>query len=235
MEGDAGSGQLDPTPPPTDDDAERSDADQSVSQTPTADDAERSDAEEAVNPAPTGDDAERSDAEEAVNLAPAGDADPRIRRTIVALFAASAVVAAGGGLALWADISRASAARAETAALAAARDCVAATQAPDAQAMTESATKIIECSTGDFGMQAQLYSGLLVDAYKTANAQVEVSDMRTAVERHNPDGSMDILVAMRVRLTNTEKQGEEQGYRLRVRMAPEDGTYKVARMDQVSQ
>ena len=55
------------------------------------------------------------------------------------------------------------------------------------------------------------------------------------MERHNSDGSMDILVAMRVKLTNTEKQGEEQGYRLRVRMAPEDGTYKVARMDQVSQ
>ena len=190
---------------------------------PSGDDAERSDAEEPANQVPSGDDAERS------------DADPRIKRVAVALFAAAAVVAVGGGLALWADISGAAAARAETAARAAAEDCVAATQAPDATAMTESATKIIECTTGDFGMQAQLYSGLLIDAYKTANAAVEVSEMRTAVERHNPDGSMDILVAMRVKLTNTEKQGEEQGYRLRVQMAPEDGTYKVARMDQVSQ
>jgi len=227
MEGDAGSGQLDPTP-----------ANQVP---PDGDDAERIDAEEPLNPAPTDDDAENRDAEQPVGDAEqpvpqaTPDPDPRIRRAVVALFAASAVVAAGGGLALWADISSASAARAETAALAAAEECVAATQAPDAKAMTASATKIVECSTGDFAMQAQLYSGLLVDAYRTANAQVEVSQMRTAVERHNPDGSMDILVAMRVKLTNTEKQGEEQGYRLRVRMAPEDGTYKVARMDQVSQ
>lgn len=161
--------------------------------------------------------------------------DPRLKRAVVALFAASGLLAVCGGLALWGDVRTANAAKAETAALAAAKECVAATQAPDAKAMKDSATKIIECSTGDFGTQAKLYSGILVDAYKTANAQVEVSDMRAAVERHNPDGTMDILVAMRVKLTNTEKQGEEQGYRLRVQMAPEDGTYKVARMDQVSQ
>lgn len=182
MEGDAGTSQLDPTPPPG-----------------------------------------------------VADTDPRLRRWTLVLFAASALLAVGGGLALWGDVRTAKAERAEATALTAAKECVAATQAPDAKAMKESAAKIIECSTGDFGTQAKLYSGILVDAYKTADAQVEVSDMRAAVERHNPDGTMDILVAMRVKLTNTEKQGEEQGYRLRVQMAPEDGTYKVARMDQVSQ
>lgn len=214
MEGDAGASQLDPTPPATGDD------EAPVDQTPTGDD------QEPVNQAPAGDD------QEPVKQAPA---DPRIKQAVRVLFAASAVLMVAGALALWGDIRTASAARAESAAIAAAKDCVAATQAPDAKAMKESAAKIIDCSTGDFGTQAKLYSGLLVDAYKTAGAQVEVSDIRAAVERHNPDGSIDMLVAMRVKLTNTEKQGEEQGYRLRVQMVPEDGTYKVARMDQVSQ
>ena len=111
---------------------------------------------------------------------------------------------------------------------------MAATQAPDASAMAASQQKIIECATGDFGAQAVLYSGLLVDAYQAANVQVKVSDMRAAVERHNDDGSMDILVAMRIRVSNTQAQDQEQGYRLRVRMAPDGGVYKIAKLDQVS-
>jgi Mce-associated membrane protein len=112
---------------------------------------------------------------------------------------------------------------------------VTATQAPDTQAMIAAQTKIIECSTGDFGAQAGLYSGMLLDAYQAANVQVKVSDMRAAVEKHNDDGSMDLLVAVRVLVTNTEKSDEEQGYRLRVKMArAEDGNYKVARLDQVT-
>lgn len=109
------------------------------------------------------------------------------------------------------------------------------TQAPDAKAMAASATKIIECSTGDFATQAKIYSGVLVDAYQAANAQVEVTNMRAAVERQNPDGTIDVLVAVRTKLSNSEQEPQEQGYRLRVRMALDDGTYKVARMDQVSQ
>lgn len=68
--------------------------------------------------------------------------------------------------------------------------------------MTESQAKILECSTGDFGVQAGLYGGLLVDAYRAANVQVQVSDMRAAVEKHNDDGSIDVLVAVRVKVTN---------------------------------
>jgi Mce-associated membrane protein len=58
--------------------------------------------------------------------------------------------------------------------------------------------------------------------------------MRAAVERHHDDGSVDVLVALRTKVTNSEAANQEQGYRLRVRMAPVDGTYKVAKLDQVT-
>ncbi len=122
----------------------------------------------------------------------------------------------------------------EAAALQAARDCVAATHAPDVTAMSEAQSKIIECSTGDFGAQASLYSGVLVDAYQAANVTVQVSDMRAAVERHNDDGSFEVLVAVRVKVTNSEVADQEQGYRLRLQMAPDEGTYKIAQLDQVT-
>ncbi len=32
----------------------------------------------------------------------------------------------------------------------------------------------------------------------------------------------------------TQAQDQEQGYRLRVRMAPDGGVYKIAKLDQVS-
>ena len=152
----------------------------------------------------------------------------------VGLLALTAAAGAGGYLAWRANLDSEEIARNEAAALAAAKDCVTATQAPDTQAMIEAQTKIIECATGDFGVQAGLYSGVLLDAYQAANVTVKVSDMRAAVEKHNDDGSMDLLVAVRVLVTNTEKSDEEQGYRLREKMALEDGTYKVARLDQVT-
>ncbi|OBB92141.1 hypothetical protein [Mycolicibacterium peregrinum] len=141
----------------------------------------------------------------------------------------------GGYLALRAHQDSERIASDEAEALQAAKDCVTATQAPNTQAMIEAQTKIIECATGDFGAQAGLYSGMLLDAYQAANVQVKVSDLRAAVEKHNDDGSMDLLVAVRVLVTNSEKSDEEQGYRLRVKMArAEDGNYKVARLDQVT-
>jgi Mce-associated membrane protein len=111
---------------------------------------------------------------------------------------------------------------------------VAATQAPDTAAILASQSKIIECSTGAFGVQAPLYASVLAEAYQAANVQVKVSDMRAAVERHNDDGSVDILVAFRTQVTNSDAAGTEQGYRLRVQMAPADGTYKIADMKQVA-
>lgn len=78
-----------------------------------------------------------------------------------------------------------------------------------------------------------MFSSVLVDAYRAADAKVEVSEMRAVVEKHNDDGSMDLLVAMRVTVTNSQAADQEQGYRLRVQMVPVDGTYMVASLDQV--
>jgi Mce-associated membrane protein len=124
-------------------------------------------------------------------------------------------------------------ARTDAAALQAAKDCVAATQAPDTAAMIASQSKIIECSTGEWGVQAPLYSSILAEAYQAGNVKVAVSDMRAAVERHNPDGSVDVMVAVRVKVSNSDAADQEQGYRLRVQMMPEAGKYKIARLDQV--
>jgi Mce-associated membrane protein len=151
---------------------------------------------------------------------------------VFVLLAAAAGV--GGYLALKSHRDGEAIARADSAALAAAKDCVSATNAPDTAAMTAAQSKIIECSTGDFGAQASLYSSVLVEAYQAANVKVAVSDMRAAVERHYDDGSVDVLVALQVKVTNSESADQEQGYRLRVKMAPDEGRYKIARLDQVA-
>lgn len=210
MEGDAGSGRL--TPPPADDPVDR--------------DAERiEDEASAVDETPTTDD-----------QPPRGSrlSGRRLGVVTAALAIAGVLVATGGFFALRSHEKSVAAARNETVALAAAKDCVTATQAPDANAMAASQQKIVECATGDFAAQAGLYSGLLVDAYQAAKVQVQVSNMRAAVEKHNDDGSMDVLVAVRVKVSNTQAQDQEQGYRLRVKMMPEGGTYKIANLDQVS-
>jgi Mce-associated membrane protein len=150
------------------------------------------------------------------------------------LVIASLLVATGGYFALRAHQKSVAAAQAESRALAAAKDCVTATQAPDAAAMAASQQKIVECWDSDLAAQAPLYSSLLIEAYQAANVQLKVSNMRAAVERHNDDGSMDILVAVRVKMSNSQAADQEQSYRLRVRMMPEGGTYKIARLDQVS-
>jgi Mce-associated membrane protein len=204
MEGDAGTGQLNPT-----------DADEAL------------DESLAVDP--------ESDTAESID----DRRPPRLGRGWLAAICAGLLVLAGAGavagyLLLKANQQSEKAAREEAAALQAARDCVAATHAPDVTAMSAAQSKIIECSTGDFGAQASLYSGVLVDAYQAANVTVQVSDMRAAVERHNDDGSFEVLVAVRVKVTNSEAADQEQGYRLRLQMAPADGTYKIAELDQVT-
>ena len=146
----------------------------------------------------------------------------------------TAGVAVGGYLALRSHDQSDAIARDDATAVARAKECVAATQAPDTAAMAASQAKILECSTGDFAVQANLFAGMLVDAYQVASVSVQVSDLRAAVERHNADGSVDVLVAVRVKVNNSQAAGQEQGYRLRVQMAPADGTYKVAKLDQVT-
>jgi Mce-associated membrane protein len=217
MEGDAGTSQLNPT-----DADETPDESLAVS---TEDQTEQATEPETPEPA-----------DEAV-----GDGRRPSRLGIgwvAGICAALLVLAAGAGVggyfALLSHHDSEAIARADAAALQAAKDCVAATQAPDTAAMIASQSKIIECSTGAFGVQAPLYSSVLVEAYQAANVQVQVSDMRAAVERHNDDGSVDILVALRTKVTNSQAADQEQGYRLRVQMAPADGTYKIADMKQVA-
>ena len=150
------------------------------------------------------------------------------------LLTLTAAAVVGGILAIRDHDHSQAIARDDAAVVQAAKDCVAATHAPDTAAMSASQLKIIECSTGDFGAQATLYSGVLVEAYQAANIQVQVSDMRAAVERHNDDGSVDVLVAVRTKVTNSESADQQQGYRLRVTMAPDEGRYKIAKLDQVT-
>ncbi|QNI05221.1 Mce protein [Mycobacterium kubicae] len=140
---------------------------------------------------------------------------------------------AGAYFALRYNQERQATARNEAAALKAAMDCVAATQAPDTNAMVAAEQKIVECGTDAFRSQALLYTSMVVQAYQAANVHVQVSDMRAAVERDNPDGSVDVLVALRVKVANNESQNET-GYRLRVRMAPTEGQYKISKLDQVT-
>ncbi|KAA1249086.1 Mce protein [Mycobacterium simiae] len=181
--------------------------------------------------------------EETVEATPAGLAVVRRpsrlgRRWLVGVSAALVLLAggvgAGGYLALRSHQESQATARNDAAALQAAKDCVAATQAPDTSAMAASEQKIIDCGTDQYRSQAVLYSSMLVQAYQAANVHVQLSDMRAAVERNNADGSVDVLVALRVKMSNDQAQNQETGYRLRVRMAPAEGQYKIARLDQVT-
>ncbi|OBA61347.1 Mce protein [Mycobacterium sp. 1100029.7] len=177
---------------------------------------------------------------------PAAEAEPhdgarspsRLTRGWLAGIAAALVLlagalGAGGYLALRYHDQSQAIARNNAAALKAAIECVSATQAPDSNAMVASEQKIIECGTGGFREQAMMYTGMLVQAYQSANVHVQVSDVRAAVERNNPDGTVEVLVAMRVKVASDESQNET-GYRLRVKMALDEGQYRIAKLDQVT-
>ncbi|MDY6995295.1 MAG: hypothetical protein SW019_01785 [Actinomycetota bacterium] len=208
MEGDAGTGRLNPT---TD-----SDADTAPDETPEA---------AADIAAPTEHTPQRRPARLGAGWAVG---------VCAALVLLTAGALAGGYVALRANEQAADIARSDTAALQAAKDCVAATQAPDTAAMTAAQSKILECSTGEFGVQAGLYSSVLAEAYQAANATVAVDDLRAAVERHNEDGSINVLVAVRVKISNAEAADQQVGYRLRARMALDEGQYRIASLDQVT-
>lgn len=150
------------------------------------------------------------------------------------LVLAAAGAGIGGVFALRANERADEIARSDEAALTAAKECVAATQAPDTAAMTAAQSKILECSTGEFGVQAGLYSSVLAEAYQAANATVKVDDLRAAVERHNDDGTVNVLVAVRVRITNAQAADQQVGYRMRATMAFDEGRYRIAQMDQVT-
>jgi hypothetical protein len=150
-----------------------------------------------------------------------------------ALVLAAGAIGAGGYFALRYHHESQAIARNDAAALKAAIDCVSATQAPDTNAMIASEQKIIDCGTDTFRSQALLYTNMLVQAYQAANIHVQVSDARAAVERNNKDGSVDVLVAVRVKVSS-DKSENETGYRLRVKMTTADGQYKISKLDQVT-
>ena len=247
MEGDAGASRL--TPHDTDD---PSVTDDSTAEVAAEDSSESEDApDQEITEAKAEDSSESEDAaDQEVTEADADDVaesastvavdEPsRLGRGWFIGIAAALVLLAGGVgtagyLALRSHQDSRATARHDAAAVDAAKDCVAATQAPDTTAMASSAQKIIECGAGAFRSQAILYSSLLVEAYQAANAHVQVSDLRAAVERNNADGSIEILVPLRVKVTNAETQNQEAGYRLRVTMVPDEGKYRISKLDQVA-
>lgn len=230
MEGDAGTRQLNPT------DAEAAPDDSvAVSEQEQTDQDQDSTAAEQTTP-----DAEAPEGVE--ELAIALDVDrrpPRLGRGWVVSICAGLLVltvaAVVGGILLIRDNrSIEEVARNDAAALQAAKECVAALQAPDTAAMSAAQMKIMECSTGAFGAQAATFGGILVEAYQAANVKVAVSDMRAAVERHDPNGSVQVLVALRVKVTNSDVADQESGYRLRVTMTPDQGRYRIDKLEQVT-
>jgi Mce-associated membrane protein len=248
MEGDAGASRLNPIgpgkreEPPAEGPPQGVDAPTSEEVLTDTEKSEKPGPEKSEEPETTVPEAQADDTDPELALSAAGASPGNPSRLgrgwlvgiCAALLVLTAGVATGGYFALRADSDSRQMAREETIALQAAKDCVGATQAPDTAAMSAAQRKIIDCSTGDFAVQANLYSGVLVEAYQAANVQVKVSDLRAAVERYNDDGSVQVLVALRVKVTNSQAADQEQGYRLRVQMAPADGTFKIAKLDQVS-
>jgi Mce-associated membrane protein len=234
MEGDAGASRL--TPHDTHDSSSDPDVGIDESTTETATD-DLSGSEDAADQqiTETEDSAETSTAE--VSEDPGGSS--RLGRGWLVGITAALVVSAlgvgvGGYLALHWHHGDGVNARNEDAAVAAAKDCVTATQAPDTTAMAASAQKIIDCSSGDYRNQAILFSSLLVEAYQVANAHVQVSDLSAAVECNNRDGAIQILVPVRVKVTNSETQNKEAGYRLRATMVLDEGKFRFKNLEQVA-
>jgi Mce-associated membrane protein len=235
MEGDAGASRLNPNE--TEDSASEVKAEDSA-ESEDGTDQTSTEATDAEDSSESDVDAEAS-AEDATEPSDDGRTSSRLGRGwLIGIAAALVLLAgglgAGGYLALRSHHESQAIARRGDAALQAAKDCVAATQAPDTQAMAAAAQKMIDCGAGAFRSQAILYSSLLVEAYQAANAQVQVSDLRAAVERNNSDGSVDVLVPLRIKVSNSAAQNQEVGYRLRVTMVSEEGKYRIAKLDQVA-
>jgi Mce-associated membrane protein len=234
MEGDAGASRLNPT-----------DADDSLSTKVTTEDSPESEVgtDQISTEVTTDDSVTTEDSPESEPEADASETGVERRQSrlgrawLAGITAALLLVAAGigvGGYFLLLSHQESQAmARNNAAAVKAAIDCVGATQAPDTNAMVASEQKIIDCGTDDFRAQALLYTSMLVQAYQAANIHVQVADVRAAVERDNDDGSVVVLVALRVKVVNNQAQNET-GYRLRVKMAPADGQYKISKLDQVT-
>jgi Mce-associated membrane protein len=241
MEGDAGTSRLNPTDEDslrTEVQAEDSPESESGTEQITTELTDDS-TESAAGPDAASEAASTGVDESAGTETTAGRRPSRVGRRWLAGIAAALLLAAGGlgvggYFALKSHHESQVLARNSTAALEAAKVCIAATQAPDTNAMAQSERKIIECGTDEYRSQALLYTSMLVQAYQAANVHVQVTDERAAVERSNDDGTVDILVALRVKVSNATAQNQETGYRLRVKMSPVEGQYKIAKLNQVT-
>ena len=251
MEGDAGAGRLNPPPMPiarrlrrlsrrpgrrNRQESEGGTDEISPEETSTSfpeSEGETEDAIEESDESDADDDAEAEAADTGVGRRPSRLDRGWLVGIAVALVLAACGIGYGGVVALRYHHQSQAMARNDAAALKAAIDCVSATQAPDTNAMIASEQKIIDCGTDAFRSQALLYTNMLVQAYQAANVHVQVSDARAAVERNNKDGSVDVLVAMRVKVAS-DKSNNETGYRLRVKMAIAEGQYKISKLDQVT-
>lgn len=225
MEGDAGTSRLNPLD--TDDDS-LSPEDKDEDSTAPDSGAEQAD--------PQGDPQDPAESGEPGATAPRGPSwvgRGWLAAIAVLLALCAGAIGAGGYLAQRYHRDSLVIARNDATALKAAVECVTATQAPDTNAMTAAEQKIIECGTDTFRTQALLYTSMLVQAYQAANIHVQVSDVRAAVERNNPDGSINILVALRVKVASDQTENET-GYRLRVKMAFAEGQYRISKLDQVT-
>jgi len=161
------------------------------------------------------------------------------RRRLLAATAVLLTVLAGattvaGYLALRAHRDHEAGAVADAAALAAAKDCVAATQPVDVTAIPASQHKLDDCATGAFGTQAGWYSAILTEAYQAQNMHVRLPEMDAAVERTNDDGSIVALVVFRATISQQGMPDRENSYRIRVTMVRRDGQYKISQLDQVA-
>lgn len=168
-----------------------------------------------------------------------GDDRPRATRRWPVVVAAVLLVLAtaagvGGYLALQANHASAADNAANAAALAAAKDCVSATQPPNAAAIAASQQKLADCSTGKFGDQSSWYGEVLAQAYNAVDVRVRVPEMHAALERDNDDRSIDVLVVFRATVSQTGVADRENSYRVRVKMVAVNGQFKVAELDQVA-
>jgi Mce-associated membrane protein len=252
MEGDAGASRLNPTDandsastevkaedsPESEVGTEQASTEASGTEMTAEDSPESEDGTEASGTEMTAEDSPESEdgteaSETAVERGPSRLGRGWLAGIAAALVLLAGAIGAGGYIALRYHQESQATARNDAAALKAAIDCVAATQAPDTNAMVASERKIIDCGTDAYRSQALLYSSMLVQAYQAANVHVQVSDVRGAVERNNTDGTVDVLVAMRVNVSGDQTK-DETGYRLRVKMALAEGQYKISKLDQVT-
>jgi Mce-associated membrane protein len=165
-------------------------------------------------------------------------ATPLSRRWLGVIATTLAVATTGigavGYLALRAHRHSQATAGADAEAVAAAKDCVAATQPSDVGALPAIQRKLDECSTGDFKNQITWYSAVLSEAYQAVNLHVRLPEIDAAVERTNGDGSIVALIAFRAAISQEGLADRENSYRIRVTMVPEHGQFKIAKLDQVA-